>query len=92
MKKMLLVTLLGLGLVLTSGQRASAWSKSNFGVGLNIGYEGGGNSVFWGMFKGEQPPIGGMVGEPEPAMIPDEPAYPAYPAPAAMPSSVTSVP
>ena len=63
MKKMLLTALLGLGLVLASGSPASAWSKFNFGVGFNIGYEGGGNSVLWGLCKGENVPYahGGMM-------------------------------
>src|SRR2546423_14663862 len=56
MKKMLLVALLGLGLTLTSGRPASAWCKFNFGVGLNINYEGGGNSVLWGLLKGAPSP------------------------------------
>jgi hypothetical protein len=64
MKKMLLAALLGLGLALVSGQRAEAWSKFNFGVGLNVKYEGGGNSVLWGLFHGEQPPMGVGFGEP----------------------------
>lgn len=78
MKKMLLVALLGLGLVLASGQRASAWSKYSFGVGLNCGYEGGGNSVLWGLFRGEQPPVGYC---PEPMGAPEMPMGPALPAP-----------
>jgi len=61
MKKMLLTALLGLGLVLVSGSRASAWSKFNWGAGFNVGWEGGGNSVLWGLFKGENiPNMGGM--------------------------------
>jgi hypothetical protein len=76
MKKMMLVALLGLGLVLTSGQRASAWSKVNFGVGLNLGWEGGGNSILCGLFKGAQPPMGMYGGD-----GPMEPEMPALPAP-----------
>jgi hypothetical protein len=94
MKKMLLVALLGLGLVLASEQRASAWSKYNFGVGLNVGYEGGGNSVLFGMFKGEQPPMGmdhGYQGGPEMPIGPGMPSAkaPQQPAPKAMPASLS---
>jgi len=76
MKKMMLVALLGLGLVLTSGQRASAWSKVNFGVGLNLGWEGGGNNLLFGLFRGAQPPAGMYGGD-----GPMEPEMPAPPAP-----------
>ena len=70
MKKMLLTALLGLGLVLVSGSPASAWSKFNWGAGFNVGWEGGGNSVLFGLFKGENiPNMGGMnMGAP---MMPD---------------------
>src|SRR5437016_5763590 len=45
MKKMLLACLVAVGLVAVCEQRASAWTKFNFGVGLNLSYEGGGNSL-----------------------------------------------
>ncbi len=62
MRKMLLTALLGLGLVLASGSQASAWSKFNWGAGFNVAWEGGGNSVLWGLFKGENIPNMGMGG------------------------------
>ena len=36
MKKLLLATLLGLGLALLPGQRAAAWHKCNFNAGVNF--------------------------------------------------------
>jgi hypothetical protein len=76
MKKLLLATLLGLGLALLPGQRAAAWHKCNFNAGVNFSSEGGGNSVAWGLFKGSQMPQGmyeqlhGMPGGP--GMLPPE--------------------
>jgi hypothetical protein len=58
MKRLSYIALLAVGLVLASQQQASAWSKFNFGVGLNIGWEGGGNSVLWGALKGAPSPGG----------------------------------
>jgi len=72
MKKMLLTALLGLGLVLVSGSKASAWSKFNWGAGFNVGWEGGGNSVLWGLFKGENIPyMGGPGMDAGAPMMPD---------------------
>lgn len=50
-------------LVLASQQQASAWSKFNFGVGLNVGWQGGGNSVLWGVLKGRPLPGDGGYGD-----------------------------
>ncbi len=50
-------------LVLASQQQASAWSKFNFGVGLNVGWQGGGNSVLWGVLKGAPTPGDGGYGD-----------------------------
>src|SRR5205807_5230788 len=36
MKKLLTMSVLAVGLVLASGQQASAWSNIKFGVGLNL--------------------------------------------------------
>jgi hypothetical protein len=76
MKKLLLATLLGLGLALVPGQRASAWHKCNFNAGVNFSSEGGGNSLLWGAAKGSQMP--NSIFEPAPgmhggAMLPAEP-------------------
>ena len=95
MKKMLLMALLGLGLVLACEQRASAWSKFNFGVGFNVGYEGGGNSVLFGVFKGEQPPVGvepSLGHGPDVPMVPSMPGGPYGPeqaSPKTMPPAVS---
>ena len=56
MKRISSLALLALGLVLAMQQQASAWSKFNFGVGLNVGFDGGGNSVLWGVMKGAPSP------------------------------------
>jgi hypothetical protein len=56
MKRMLLAALLGTGLLLLSGQQASAWHKCRLSVGLNFCSEGGGNTWLCGLFKGANPP------------------------------------
>jgi hypothetical protein len=47
---------LALGLVLSSQQQASAWSKWSFNAGISVNYEGGNNSALWGMFRSGQVP------------------------------------
>jgi hypothetical protein len=56
MRKILAACAVALALVLATGQQASAWHKCSFGVGLNIGFEGGGNCLFWGLLKGAPAP------------------------------------
>jgi hypothetical protein len=56
MKRILGASVAALALVLATQQQASAWHKCNFGIGLNLSCEGGGNCVLWGMFKGAQTP------------------------------------
>lgn len=51
MKRMIIGALLALALILSSQQRASAWVKANFSVGLNWTVEGGGNCFFWGLWR-----------------------------------------
>ncbi len=58
MRQILTATAAALALVLAAQQQASAWSKYNFGVGLNVGWEGGGNSFLFGVLKGAQSPAG----------------------------------
>jgi hypothetical protein len=86
MNKVLAMGLVALALLLTAQQQASAWSKYNFGVGLNVGWEGGGNSVLWGVLNGGPSPgqadggfSGGYPGDS--GMIPNFPAPMAPPPP-----------
>lgn len=62
MKKTLTAGLAALVLTIAGQQPAHAWSKYNFGIGMNIDYQGGGNSVLWGLFKGAQVPDPSMYG------------------------------
>jgi hypothetical protein len=55
-KKLLVAGLLALGLVLTSQQQASAWSKWSFNAGISVNYEGGNNSFLWGLSRSGQVP------------------------------------
>jgi len=59
-KKIVAFGLAALALVMMSQQQASAYKKLNFGVGLNLGWEGANNSVLWGVLKGGPGP--GMDG------------------------------
>ena len=76
MKRMAILSLLALSVILASEQQASAWCRFKFGIGLNISYEGSGNTFLWGLCKGG----------PNPNMYPDgappvdgyAPPYPAY--------------
>jgi hypothetical protein len=60
--KRLMMGLAALGLVLAIQQQASAWSKFRFSIGMNISWEGAGNSVLGGLLKGSQVPGMGMDG------------------------------
>jgi hypothetical protein len=51
MKRMTIGAVLALALICCSQQRASAWVKSNFNVGLNWTLEGGGNCFIWGLWR-----------------------------------------
>ena len=55
MKKVLAAGLLAICLIATSQNQASAWIKWNVGVGANLGWSSGGNSVLWGAYRGAQP-------------------------------------
>jgi len=56
MNKILAAGAVALVLTATVQQPVQAWSKYNIGVGFNLGWEGGGNSVLWGMYKGANTP------------------------------------
>ncbi len=62
MTKILTTGLAVLALTLAVQQPAHAWSKFNFGIGMNIGFEGGGNSVLWGLLRGDNTPPGHFPG------------------------------
>jgi hypothetical protein len=51
MKKLLGLSVLALTLVAVTGQKASAWTNFNFGVGLNLSWQAGNNSCCWGLWN-----------------------------------------
>ncbi len=55
MKKILIVGVLAIGMLASSQQEASAWVKSQFGIGLNWNWQSGGNSLLWGAWRNGQP-------------------------------------
>jgi hypothetical protein len=62
MQRLILASFAALGLLATSQEKAAAWTKFTFGVGMNIGMEGGGNSVLWGAYKSAPGPGAGFDG------------------------------
>jgi hypothetical protein len=64
MKKFLLSSVLALPFLAFANQDASAWHQFKFGVGMNLEGSGGGNSLFWGAWKSQQPPAPGGYGAP----------------------------
>jgi hypothetical protein len=74
MKKMIVAAMLALAVTAAGQQKASAWSKFTFGVGLNISYESTGSCFQWGgltCLPNPSPYCGGYC-----------PSYPGYPVPA----------
>jgi hypothetical protein len=74
MKKMMVAALLALAVTASARQEASAWSKFNFGVGLNLSYETTGSCFGWGFNCAPNPPPCGY------GACPSYPAYAGYPA------------
>lgn len=56
MKKIVLAGLIAIAAVASSQQQASAWVNSRFSVGLNWGWQSGGNNALWGAWRNGQPP------------------------------------
>jgi hypothetical protein len=76
MKRILATGLLAICAIALSQQEASAWVNARFGVGLNWGYQSGGNNFGWGAFRNGQPPGPDMFyGGP---FTPYGPAYPSH--------------
>jgi hypothetical protein len=72
MQRIMLTSLLALGLLAFLQQPASAWTRTNANAGANLSSQGGGNSAFFGLWKSSempnqmidgpyQPPYGGGV-------------------------------
>ncbi len=68
MKKFLVTGALALSIAALSQQQASAWTNFRVGLGLNLGWQSGGNNWLWGAFRNGQPPGpefgGGIYGYP----------------------------
>ncbi|MBI2806859.1 MAG: hypothetical protein HYX68_17915 [Planctomycetes bacterium] len=56
MKKLVLAGLAAVLVMGISQQQASAWVNSKFSVGLNWGFQSGGNQLLWGAWRNGQPP------------------------------------
>ena len=82
MKKLLWAAALALAAVMASQQTASAWSEFKFSAGVNMGWVGGGNRFFWGLYRSAPYP-GGQDLPPVINVVPGgNGGYPAYPYPA----------
>ena len=62
MKKLLVTCVLALALMMADRQSASAWSEFKFSAGVNMGWVGGGNRLFWGMYRSAPYPGGQDLG------------------------------
>src|SRR5207302_9215078 len=62
MKRYLVACVLALALVAMADQKASAWSKFNFNVGLNVSREASDNSFLWGLIRNGQHPYAQAYG------------------------------
>lgn len=56
MKKFLTMGALALSLAAICVAPAPAWLNWKFGIGLNLGWQSGGNNTLWGLFRNGQPP------------------------------------
>jgi hypothetical protein len=50
-KKLVVASVLAMGLIANSNQEAHAWTKFSFDVGLSIKYEAAGNNLLWGLWQ-----------------------------------------
>lgn len=51
MKRYLLACSLALAFTAVTTEKASAWNKFNFNIGMNIACEGAENNLLWGLFR-----------------------------------------
>ena len=56
MKKFLTMGALALALTAVYSAPAPAWLNWKFGIGMNLGWQSGGNNTLWGLFRNGQPP------------------------------------
>jgi hypothetical protein len=70
MQKILAIGILAIAAIACSQQQASAWVNARFGVGLNWGWQSGGNNFLWGAYCNGQPPGPEAYGfSPPPALL-----------------------
>jgi hypothetical protein len=62
MKRFLIACSLALAVSAISGQKASAWTKWNFNIGLNISREAAENNFLWGFFRNGPHPYAQATG------------------------------
>src|SRR5439155_24295833 len=84
MKRFLAIYLAALAVLALAQNKASAWSKCNFNIGLHISREAADNSLLWGLYRnGPHPFANNPAASGHPGYVPDGP-YPYYnPYPAA---------
>src|SRR5262245_18959597 len=63
MKRFLVLCSAALALMETTEQKASAWNKFNFNVGLNFGCENAENSLLWGLYRNGPHPYAQAAGQ-----------------------------
>ncbi len=73
MKRFYVLALAACAFVVVSEQRALAWKNIKFGAGVNLHWQTGDNTLFWGLFRNGQVPYqGGYPGIP-PQVVPHHP-------------------
>ena len=55
MKKFLAMGAAALVVAIFTLQQALAWVTFNTGIGANLGYQSGGNTLLWGLYRNGQP-------------------------------------
>jgi hypothetical protein len=80
MKRFLAIGALTIAAAAISTPEAPAWVNWKLGVGLNMGWQAGGNNFLWGLFRNGQPPApdfcGGFGGAMLPPGLPGPGPYP----------------
>ena len=75
MKKFITMGALALALAAVTSAPAPAWLNWKFGVGVNLGWQSGGNNTLWGLFRNGQPPAPDCGPGPGCALPPGGPGY-----------------
>lgn len=77
MKRFLVYTIAALAILASIENKASAWSKCHFNIGMNFTREAADNSFLWGLYRNGPHPFAHGGGH-NPGYVPDHNPYPYY--------------